>query len=694
MLPSFPLWMAWMACSPESDRRAASPCRDCDELPATTQFARLTSLQWENAVHDLLQLTEPTGLSDTFLGDPLTGGFENQADALAVSPGLWQDYQRAAETLALRVTTEPELYARVVPEDPRSPPREPISLKVEAEDSAAHATVGIAIEGGWLMRKDGELMAELSLPASGRYELLASVWADQDEDGVVEAALGLDGELGPPQVVTEVSQVSAQRLSLFVEAEAGRHTVHVAFLNPSEEPAEPAPGQGVGTEPEVRTLYVDWVGADSAWSPLGEGVDWDGPTRDAWIGRFGRLAHRRPLTPHEIARYADLFARGPDLVASGDDGADGVRLVLSAMLQSPHFLYRVERGQPGPPGAPVPLTAHELASRLSFALWNTSPDAELRQSADSGALLGMAEMQRQARRLIEDERARETVADLHRQLLLLDSYENIDKDPALYPAFGPEVPEAMQAEALAFVDHVVFGDGSVRALYTEPTTFVNRWTAPLYGLPGTFTDELVQVELDPSERAGLLTLSGFLALHADPYLSSPIRRGSFINRAALCVELPARPDNTDAPPPEGDFTTRELVEAYTGEGTCGEGCHSTLINPPGYALESFDALGQHRLTENGQPIDDASVLPLPSGTLEFESATDFLLQLAEARETHRCYAQHLLQYVHGRAVTDEDDALLHSLSHASRAEDQPIRELVLQLVLAESFRLRRSEVTP
>jgi hypothetical protein len=202
------------------------------------------------------------------------------------------------------------------------------------------------------------------------------------------------------------------------------------------------------------------------------------------------------------------------------------------------------------------------------------------------------------------------------------------------------------------------------------------------------------VNLDPDERAGLLTLSGFLALHADPYLSSPIRRGSFINRATLCVELPARPDNTDAPAPEPALTTRELVEAYTGEGTCGEGCHSTLINPPGYALESFDALGQHRLTENGQPIDDAATMPLSSGTLQFESATDFVGQLAEARETHRCYAQHLLQYFHGRAVAFEDGELLRSLTRSSLDEDEPIRELVLELVLADSFRLRRSEVTP
>jgi hypothetical protein len=477
------------------------------------------------------------------------------------------------------------------------------------------------------------------------------------------------------------SQSQAEILSVKVDVDGGPHTLHVAFLNDYYDP----------DTGEDRNVYVDWVAirADGA-EPGGPDV---GPAeRDAWIAEFGRRAHRRPLDPGEIASYVALFDQGPELIGSGDDFGDGVEVVVTAMLQSPWFLYRVE-ATPAQGAAPIPLSAYELASKLSFALWNSMPDDALFDLADEGSLTEPAVLEAEADRLLDDPRAAATVADLHRQALFLDNYDNLFKDPGLYPEFGPSTPGSMKAEALAFVDDVVFGGGTVRDLYTQTRTFVNRDLAPIYGLSGSFSSQLVPVDLDPNERAGLLTLSGFLAMEADPYISSPIRRGVFVNMHVWCVDLPPPPNMVPPlPPSDGGTTTRELVEQHTGAGTCGAGCHSNYINPPGFAFEAFDALGRYRTTEYGLPIDAHGTYGFPDGPAEWTDVVGFSQVVADASETHRCYAQHLLEFLEGRHAAPEDDARLDVLGSRSRDADPTIRQLILDLVLTDSFRTRSPEV--
>lgn len=655
----------------------------CDALADTVRFARLTHLQWESTVQDLLHLDAPTGLSDSFLGDTLSEGFDNDADNLEIGPDLWVDYQRAAEALAAQVVSSADRYNLVVPEDPRSGQGGPsFTERVEAEDPDVDATTGGSAGSSYNLWSQGSLTYSLTLPEDGSYVFSARVWADQAGGELARASLSFDNTVVFSGDVTASSEGTAETLSAEIDTTGGFHTLEVSFLNDYYESGQD------------RNLYVDWMEISGATSGLGPSSAGDAE-RDAWIASFGKRAHRRPLTEGEIALYTALFDSAPEIVGSGDDFADGVELVLSAMLQSPYFLYRIEESETAGPDGAIPLSDYEIASKLSYALWNTMPDDALFVEADAGRLSTSEGLQSTVERLLDDERAQATLEDLHRQLLLLDNYANIYKDPDLYPEFGPTTAASMRAEALAFTDAIFAEGGSINDLFTSTRTYVNADLAPIYGLSGPYGDELVPVDLDPGQRAGLLTLSGFLALEADGYVSSPIRRGVFVNLHVLCAPLPP-PPNVIPPLPanEGDLTTRELVDLHTGEGTCGEGCHSAMINPPGFALENFDALGRWRDTEFGLPIDAAASYTLSSGEASWEDPISFAAIIGDAFETHRCYNEHLLQYLHGRASQATDDALLDWLATRSRTDDKPIRELITELVLTNSFRSRTDQVQP
>jgi hypothetical protein len=670
---------------PDASSGPTTPNGGCDErceaVGTTVRFARLTHLQWENTVQDLLFLDAPTGLSDAFLGDTLSGGFDNDAANLEIGSELWLDYQRAAEQLSGQVRSSAARYNLVVPQDLRTGEGGPaFALRVEGEGPEVDASTGASSGSAYNLWSAGTLEFSLDLPENGRYTLRARVWADQAGPDLARATLGIDGEELLTTDVTASSEGAAETLSIEFDAIPGFHIAQIAFLNDYYQ------------DGQDRNLYVDWMEVEGAGLSMGPSVAGTAE-RDAWIASFGQRVHRRPLTAEEIALYTAIFDQGPELVASGDDFADGVQIVIAAMLQSPYFLYRVEDSEQVAQDDTIPLSGWELASKLSYALWNTMPDQALFDAARDGELASEEGLRTQAERLLEDERARAMFADLHHQLLRLDNYENIVKDSSLYPEFTATTAASMRAEAAAFVDDVITHDGSIFDLFTTTRTFVNSDLAPIYGLSGPYGDELVSVELDPNERAGLLTLSGFLALEADAYISSPIRRGVFINHNVWCVELPPPPNIVPPLPANGgQMTTRELVDSHTGAGTCGEGCHSTMINPPGFALESYDALGRYRTTEYGMPVDASGSYSLSGGAATWNDPVQFAAIVGDAVETHRCWNEHLLEYLHGRTDQSSDDALLDYLAQQSRDQDKSIREIVLDLVLAKSFRSRSPEV--
>ncbi len=441
---------------------------------------------------------------------------------------------------------------------------------------------------------------------------------------------------------------------------------------------------------------------DSALARLmPEGAPATGDARaSAFIRSFGRRAYRRALSGPEVDAYVRLFKLGRGLVP-GDAFKAGMRLVLEAMLQSPYFLYRVETttAQGAQGDGTAWLSADEVATRLSYALWGSMPSDALFAAADAGELDTAAGVSQWAKRLLADARASEILLSFHEQTFDVDAYGTADKDPSLGVDVGALAP-LMQDEARRFFDHVVVtGQGGIAQLLTEPLAFVNARTAPLYGLSGITGDALQKVELDPRWRSGLLTQLGFLTKNATRKTSDPVHRGLVVLRKVLCDEPDPPPMMFELPAPVPGLTTREVYEKATA---CGVGCHDTLINPPGFALEMFDALGRLRTEEAGKPIDARGKLTVRQGytaaqkasqkatTLTFDGAVDLMRQLSNQPRVHECYARNWGAYVLARRLDPVEYGAFQRLRDSS-IKGGDSRDLLVELVKLDTFRARISE---
>lgn len=407
---------------------------------------------------------------------------------------------------------------------------------------------------------------------------------------------------------------------------------------------------------------------------------------ESFVSGFGLRAFRRPLTESEVAAHLALFDQGPTLYPDLDAFDAGANLVIQAMLQSPHFLYRTELSQSND-GAAVPLDDFEVASKLAFALTNTMPSDELLQAAAAGQLSDKASIAAQATRLLDDVKGLDGIANFSAQVLRLGAYDGIRRDPTVFPDFSPDAPAAMKQEVLRFVEWVFQEGGGVKDYYTSPVGFVNSDLAPLYELEGNFSkDEFTRVELDPTKRAGLLTQAGFLSSYISDTQPDIIHRGVFIATRLLCITLPPPDPNADlvikvVP----GMTNRQRVETTTGKGTCGEGCHSNLLNPLGYAFENYDAVGKYRTTDQGLPVDASATYSLDGQTQTFESGVELSHLLGDAKQTHKCYAQNLMKYLHGRALTTDDEAIVDYYARLSRADMLSVRDMMLEVVTSDAF---------
>lgn len=521
-----------------------STCVGCTpsgvQIADSTRFPRLSHAQWENTVVDLFQLGTPTGLSGSFAPDQLGGKFfDNNNDGLEVTPTLWADYQKAAEDIALQVTSDPALLAKIVPAD---------------------------------------------LPAAG-----------------------------------------------------------------------------------------------------------DAKAR-AWIERFGARAWRRPLEAAEIDRMATLFAEGPTHYPALDPFTAGVRVSLEGFLQSPHFVYRPELGADADANALVALSDYEMASRLSYTLWNTMPDDALFDAAGKGDLTKDASLRAQVDRMLADPRARATIRSFFDQLGTAKQYEQLQKNATMYPDFDPAVGAEMREELGRFVEYVVMDKGGgLPDLFTDRTTFVTDKLAAIYGIdPATLSfdaDGFAKVQLDPAQRSGLLTRAGFLAWKGTPSQPDTILRGVYVNLRFICQDLGDPPDAAAGAMLGSETTNRDRVNALTGPGTCGATCHGSFINPVGFAFEHYGALGEYRTEDAGQPIDSSATFAFSDGEKSYKDAIELSDLLSTSPQAHRCFAKHWIEFTLARDLVDADDALIDFVRDDSVA-GASVQEMLASLLTSDAFRYR------
>lgn len=416
-----------------------------------------------------------------------------------------------------------------------------------------------------------------------------------------------------------------------------------------------------------------------------------------WIADFGERAYRRPLRASETAFYADLYQWE---VGLRGDFREGVKLVVQTMLGAPEFLYRPEVGGVAhPEDGVVPLTSWEMATRLSYMFWNTMPDRGLVEAARRDELRTPAQIERQARRLLQAERARVAVRNFHREWLDLDeilAVRNNGKDASLFPDYTDALPPELYEETLQFLDYVIFeGDAKLSTLFSAPYTRMNRFTAAFYGVQGgPQTDEFETVRLDPEKYAGFLTQAGLLMAHAFPDLGSPIHRGLFVRTNLLCQPPPPPPPDVP-PPPEVDRskTTREQFAEHSANAACGA-CH-LLMDPIGLAFEHFDAMGRYRDDEFGLPIDATGKI-LQRGEepgqwkveAEFNGVQQLGHALATSDRVRRCVARQWFRYSMGRSEQEADRCSLQAIDRAFADSDYDVKELLVAITQTPAFRFR------
>ncbi len=400
-----------------------------------------------------------------------------------------------------------------------------------------------------------------------------------------------------------------------------------------------------------------------------------------FIRTFGRRVYRRPLDAAEQQRYEALFAAATTLYTGGDAFANGTELVIRAMLQSPNFVYRTELGADG-----APLSGFEIASKLSFLLRDTTPDDALLDAAERGELGTTDAVVQRAQAILEGTEATPVVARYHSELFGLDRFENIDKDRTAFPNYNPTMNAALMEADRLFFDRVFQSGLGVSEILLSSVAFVNSQTAPFYAATASGSG-MTQVTVGP-ERPGFFTRIGFLAYNGNLREPDPIHRGVDIMHRLLCSTLAPPPG--EIPPLPAVMpgqTNRQRVEAHTGDGVCA-GCHENQINPLGFALENFDALGQLRTMDNGQVVDTAASYEFASGITPFSGAPELMQILATAPETHACYARRLGEYALARDTAEADRGLVNELTTASMTDTGSIKAMLLAAVRSPLFTVR------
>ncbi len=417
----------------------------------------------------------------------------------------------------------------------------------------------------------------------------------------------------------------------------------------------------------------------------------------SFIERWGQRAYRRPLVQEEIDRLKGVFDWA---VADPDLGTfeDGIQMVIEVVLQSPFFLYRPEYGSDTPiEGDVVPFTSWEMATKLSYMFWNSMPDDPLFEAAANDALVTREQIAAQARRMLEDGRAKDTIRNFHRQWLLLTELENVTKDTSIYPAFNASLRPLWEEEIQTFIEQVILeGDGTLETLLTGDYSFMNEELANFYGNdvidPVTGT-EFRRVQLDPTRRSGLLTSAALMATHANLNQSSPVFRGKFVREQLMCDTLPLPPNDLVIEPPELDptKTTKEQFEEIGADPACAS-CHS-LMNPIGFIFEHYDGVGQWRDQQNGKDIDAVGeVVQTDDLDGTYDGAIELAQALATSTQVQECVSSQWFRFSYNRSVTPEDSCSLDQINETFVASNFNVRELLVALTQTNAFLYRRAVV--
>jgi hypothetical protein len=410
----------------------------------------------------------------------------------------------------------------------------------------------------------------------------------------------------------------------------------------------------------------------------------------AFVTRFGRRALRRPLSDEEVTRYATL---ADDAATALGNFWEGIPFAIAGLLQAPSFLFRVELGEPDPANpARLRYDDYEMASRLSFLFWNTTPDDMLLDAAEAGELTTTDGLAAQVARLAGDQRARAALANFHLERLGLEELDHVAKDSALFPQMNAALLNAMREDILRTIEHETLDrGGDFRDLLTTRVSFVDAALAKVYGVPapasGTARAEL------PADgvRLGVLGKAGLLALHAHVKETSPTRRGKFVRERVLCQSIPAPPPNVLTVLPEPDPnapTMRDRLEAHRSNMACA-GCHS-LMDPIGLTFENFDALGMYREDDDGHELDLTGDLDGEA----FDGPEQLASMLRDNARVTACMVRQLYRYATAHVEEEGEEIVIRDIAAGLPAMGHRMDALLAAIVASDGFRYAAQETAP
>jgi Protein of unknown function (DUF1592)/Protein of unknown function (DUF1588)/Protein of unknown function (DUF1587)/Protein of unknown function (DUF1595)/Protein of unknown function (DUF1585) len=403
----------------------------------------------------------------------------------------------------------------------------------------------------------------------------------------------------------------------------------------------------------------------------------------AFVSDFGKKAFRRPLSDAESAALYGVYVAGKE----GATHAAGLKAVIEMALQSPQFLYRVETGV-AVPGKPVwRPTSSEMATRLSYLLWGSTPDPGLLDLAAQHQLDTAEQVKAEAEQMLQDSRARDVLRYFTDTLYGIGGLDGLERNAEAFPTFNASLGPLFRQETERFIEDVVWnGAGDFATLFNAPYTFVNGPLAAFYGLPGITGDAFQRVERDPARRLGLLTHASVLSSTTPGSRNNPVVRGKFIFEEILCGNVPSPPVglNVKEPPADPTRTTRERFTAHREMEPC-KSCH-VMLDPIGFGLENFDGVGLWRDTENGKPVDASGELPQNVDIAgAFLGPAELAKKIAGSQDAQRCFADKWQSFAYGRVPGDDDACSKSQLENAFREANGNVKALLLAATQTDAF---------
>ena len=662
---------------------------------------RLNRTEYANAIRDLLALEID---SESLLpADESSAGFDNNGDVLAVSPAILDRYMSAARQVSRQAIGDTGIRADshtyTLPEALGQNER-------MSEDLPFGSRGGMAIR--YHFPVDGEYVIKIGLLKSAAPNSRGTIIGlsephqlDVRVDGVKVKRLTVGGEQnGKPDADLEVH----------FSANAGTHLVGVAFLNDIGEPEGESEGM---LRPPLAALNSLWKPQDG--EPAVETVTIGGPYSAKGLGDTAsrrkilvcrpvgtqdeelcakkifsiltRHSYRRPVTDSDIQPLLTLYRAAH---AKGGFEA-GIRIALERILISPEFLFRIEHDPVNAaPNAVHRITDLELASRLSFFLWSSIPDEPLLALAERNRLKDPAVLEQQVRRMLADSRAKALATNFFGQWLQLRNVKSAQPDIDMFTDFDENLRDAFMQEADLFFESILLEDHSAVDLLNANYTFVNDRLARHYGIPNIYGSFFRRVTLADQRRRGLLGKGSILMLTSMPNRTSPVRRGKFVLENIMGTPPPPPPPNVPSLKEGGrggmTLTVRQAMEQHRASPVCAS-CHARM-DPLGFALDNFNAIGQWRTTEAGFPIDSSAVLP--DGT-KFQGVADLQkILLSHPQQFVTVITENLLTYALGRGVDYADEPAVRQIMRQAAPNNYRWSSLVLGIVKSVPFQMRKS----